>query len=280
MLLLVTFGILPILVAAVISTTNMNISAFANWNNVDFVGVDNYTKLFADPDFWQAIGNTGLFAVFGVPAIVILSLDSRPAARPQPELVLSLASCVLLHPRDHRDRGDLARLGLPLQHAVRPAQLPALAGRECRRCSGSPIRCSPSSRSRSSRSGADRASTSSSSSRRCRGCRRSTSRRHLSTGPASGRRPSRSCSRLLRFAIFFVSGHDHDRVAAVLRRTVRAHRRRTARRHDVGVDLPLQGGLPAQPVRVRERGLRSCSFAIIAVITLIQLRLRRADDDY
>lgn len=74
MLLLVTFGIFPILVAAVISTTNMNISAFANWNNVKFIGIDNYTKLFADPDFWQSIGNTGLFALFGVPAIVVLSL--------------------------------------------------------------------------------------------------------------------------------------------------------------------------------------------------------------
>ncbi len=74
MLLLVTFGIFPILVAAVISTTNMNISAFASWDNVKFIGVDNYTTLFADPDFWQAIGNTGLFALFGVPAIVILSL--------------------------------------------------------------------------------------------------------------------------------------------------------------------------------------------------------------
>lgn len=74
MLLLVAFGIFPILVAAVISTTNMNISAFTNWGNVKFIGVDNYTKLFADPDFWQSIGNTGLFAVFGVPAIVVLSL--------------------------------------------------------------------------------------------------------------------------------------------------------------------------------------------------------------
>lgn len=74
MLLLVTFGIFPILVAAVISTTNMNISAFANWSNVKFIGIDNYTKLFADPDFWQSIGNTGLFALFGVPAIVVLSL--------------------------------------------------------------------------------------------------------------------------------------------------------------------------------------------------------------
>jgi multiple sugar transport system permease protein len=74
MVLLVTFGIVPILVAAVISTTNMNISAFASWDNVDFVGVDNYVALFADPDFWQALGNTGLFAIVGVPAIVVVSL--------------------------------------------------------------------------------------------------------------------------------------------------------------------------------------------------------------
>ena len=74
MLLLVAFGIFPIAVAAVISTTNMNISAFANWSNVKFVAGDNYAKLFADSDFWQALGNTGLFAVIGVPAIVLLSL--------------------------------------------------------------------------------------------------------------------------------------------------------------------------------------------------------------
>jgi len=74
MLLLVTFGIFPILVAAVISTTNMNISAFASWSNVDFVGLDNYAELFGDKDFWQALGNTFLFAIVGVPAIVLLSL--------------------------------------------------------------------------------------------------------------------------------------------------------------------------------------------------------------
>ncbi len=74
LLLLVAFGIFPILVAAVISTTNMNISAFASWNNVKFIGIDNYTKLFADTTFWQALGNTGTFALFGVPAIVLLSL--------------------------------------------------------------------------------------------------------------------------------------------------------------------------------------------------------------
>lgn len=74
MVLLIAFGVLPIIVAALISTTNMNISAFANWNNVKFVGIDNYVTLFGDADFWQALGNTGLFAIIGVPSIVIVSL--------------------------------------------------------------------------------------------------------------------------------------------------------------------------------------------------------------
>jgi multiple sugar transport system permease protein len=73
-LLLLAFGVLPIAVAAVVSLTDMNISGLANWRNVEFVGVDNYVALAADPDFWRALGNTGLFVVVGVPAIVIVSL--------------------------------------------------------------------------------------------------------------------------------------------------------------------------------------------------------------
>jgi multiple sugar transport system permease protein len=73
-LLLLAFGILPIAVAAAVSLTDMNISGLANWSNVDFIGVDNYVALANDPDFWRALGNTGLFVVVGVPAIVVLSL--------------------------------------------------------------------------------------------------------------------------------------------------------------------------------------------------------------
>jgi multiple sugar transport system permease protein len=73
-LLLLAFGILPIAVAAAVSLTDMNISGLANFSNVDFVGVDNYVALANDPDFWRALGNTGLFVIVGVPAIVVLSL--------------------------------------------------------------------------------------------------------------------------------------------------------------------------------------------------------------
>ena len=74
MLLLIAFGVLPLFVALGVSFTDMDISGLANWANVEFTGVTNYERLFADPDFWQAFGNTFFFAVIGVPAVVIASL--------------------------------------------------------------------------------------------------------------------------------------------------------------------------------------------------------------
>jgi multiple sugar transport system permease protein len=74
MLLLIAFGVLPLVVALVVSFTDMDISGLANWGNVGFAGIDNYQRLFTDPDFWQAFGNTVFFALVGVPAVVIASL--------------------------------------------------------------------------------------------------------------------------------------------------------------------------------------------------------------
>ena len=74
MILLLVFGVFPILVAAVVSTTDLNISGLADSSNIHFIGGANYAQLFTDPDFWQAIGNTGFFAIIGVPSVIILSL--------------------------------------------------------------------------------------------------------------------------------------------------------------------------------------------------------------
>jgi multiple sugar transport system permease protein len=74
MLLLLAFGVFPIVVAAAVSTTDMNISGLADWHNVNFIGAANYVKLFADPDFWQALGNTAFFVIIGVPSVVLVSL--------------------------------------------------------------------------------------------------------------------------------------------------------------------------------------------------------------
>jgi multiple sugar transport system permease protein len=73
-LLLVTFGILPILVALIVSLTDMDISGLANRDNVGFVGFDNYRRLFEDSDFRQAAFNTLLFVGMGVPIVVVGSM--------------------------------------------------------------------------------------------------------------------------------------------------------------------------------------------------------------
>ena len=74
MLLLIAFGVLPLFVALGVSFTDMDISGLANWANVEFAGTANYERLFTDPDFWQAFGNTAFFAIIGVPAVVLSSL--------------------------------------------------------------------------------------------------------------------------------------------------------------------------------------------------------------
>lgn len=74
MVLLFAFGIFPILVATLVSLTNLNISGLADVHNVKFIGLSNYSKLFADPDFWQSMTNTAIFALVGIPSVVLLSL--------------------------------------------------------------------------------------------------------------------------------------------------------------------------------------------------------------
>lgn len=74
MLLLLTFGVLPILVAVVVSFTDLNIRGLANWSNIEFVAFSNYRQLFGDADFWQALTNTGIFIAIGVPMIILVSL--------------------------------------------------------------------------------------------------------------------------------------------------------------------------------------------------------------
>ncbi|MEO3867393.1 sugar ABC transporter permease [Nonomuraea sp. B12E4] len=73
LLLLLTFGVLPILVAVPVSLTDLNLAGLADWSRIGFVGLDNYRRLFADPGFWQALANTGIFALLGVPAVIVVS---------------------------------------------------------------------------------------------------------------------------------------------------------------------------------------------------------------
>jgi multiple sugar transport system permease protein len=71
---LVTFSVVSIFVAAVVSLTNLDIGGLADWGQVRFIGLHNYQALFSDPSFWEALGNTAFFVVVGVPTLVIGSL--------------------------------------------------------------------------------------------------------------------------------------------------------------------------------------------------------------
>ena len=68
------FFLLPALASLVLSFTDFDIYALANLNNLRFIGFDNYQRLVTNPLFWQAMGNTMWFVVFGVPLVVGLSL--------------------------------------------------------------------------------------------------------------------------------------------------------------------------------------------------------------
>ena len=76
---LFAFGILPILIAALVSLTDLNVSGLADWSTVHFVGLKNYRTLFSDQAFWTALGNTALFVVMGVPLVVVVSLAAAIA---------------------------------------------------------------------------------------------------------------------------------------------------------------------------------------------------------
>ena len=68
------FFVLPALASLLLSFTDFDIYALANLNNLRFIGLDNYQRLISNPLFWQAMGNTMWFVVFGVPMVVIASL--------------------------------------------------------------------------------------------------------------------------------------------------------------------------------------------------------------
>ena len=68
------FFALPTIAALFLSLTDFDIYAVADLRNLRFVGLDNYASLFARPLFWQALGTTMWFVVFGVPATVLASL--------------------------------------------------------------------------------------------------------------------------------------------------------------------------------------------------------------
>ena len=79
------FFFAPAVAALGLSLTDFDIYALADWRNLRFVGLRNYTELLANPLFWQALRNTLYFVAVGVPLSIgaslaaALLLDSRLA---------------------------------------------------------------------------------------------------------------------------------------------------------------------------------------------------------
>ncbi len=61
------FFAIPLIAALLLSLTDFDIYALANWRNARFVGGGNYLRLLQDPLFWKVMRNTLVFVLIGVP---------------------------------------------------------------------------------------------------------------------------------------------------------------------------------------------------------------------
>ena len=83
------FFVLPVAVGLGLSFTDFDLYALADWRNLRFAGFDNYLHVLTLPLFWQALHNTLLFVLAGVPLSIALSLGTAvllqsPLARFKP----------------------------------------------------------------------------------------------------------------------------------------------------------------------------------------------------
>lgn len=68
--------VVPTVLALALSVTDYSIYALADWRALRFVGLGNFADLLTTPLFWRALGNTALFALFGVPMAIGASLGT------------------------------------------------------------------------------------------------------------------------------------------------------------------------------------------------------------
>jgi multiple sugar transport system permease protein len=70
------FFVVPIAASLALSLTDFDLYAVADLGNLRFVGLRNYARIFADPTFWTALGNTAYFVAVGAPLSVGVSLGA------------------------------------------------------------------------------------------------------------------------------------------------------------------------------------------------------------
>ena len=76
LLLIAVFLLLPVVAALLLSFTDFDLYALADPANLRYIGLENYRTLLVTPLFWQALGNTALFVVLGVPLSLLASLGA------------------------------------------------------------------------------------------------------------------------------------------------------------------------------------------------------------
>lgn len=76
LLAILIFFFIPVLSAFVMSFTDFSIYALADWNYIQFIGLDNYFRLFDDPLFWISLKNTFYFVIIAGPLSIIASLTA------------------------------------------------------------------------------------------------------------------------------------------------------------------------------------------------------------
>jgi len=75
-IILLVFLFIPIVASLFASLTNWNLYGLSDPGKVNFIGFDNYRRLWADPIFWVSLKNTLVFSLLGVPLNIMLSLAS------------------------------------------------------------------------------------------------------------------------------------------------------------------------------------------------------------
>jgi ABC-type sugar transport system permease subunit len=68
------FLLVPILASLAISFTSFSIGNIQDWTSAQFVGLDNYTKLFGDDTFVRSLRNTAYFVLVGMPCTIVFGL--------------------------------------------------------------------------------------------------------------------------------------------------------------------------------------------------------------
>jgi multiple sugar transport system permease protein len=73
---LTLFFFAPVIMAFAMSLTDFDLYALSDFDNLRFIGFENYARLLREPLFWKALGNTLYFVALGVPLSIGLSLGA------------------------------------------------------------------------------------------------------------------------------------------------------------------------------------------------------------